>query len=124
MADSILVVIYVAASVSQVLFMLFATYDAVVIVRIVGRFWAWNLLITAFVFFAVRDFTSLASTLATPAAQLATKTDQFNITSVWPGTILNELAYATLAGSTYGLRKIFQKPTLKQPMKTAAAQRH
>jgi hypothetical protein len=121
MADPILVGIYVAASVSQVVFMLLAVYYAFAITRTVGVFWAWTLMITAFVFFAARDVTSLASVLTTPAAELTSKTDQFTITSYWPGAILNELAYGTLAASTYGLRKIFRKtPSKKQPMRVAA----
>ena len=117
MADPILVGIYVAASISQVVFMLLAVYDAFSITRMVGTFWAWTLMIAAFVFFAAHDFTSLASVLTTPAAQLATKTNQFTISSYWPGTILNELAYGTLAASTYGLRKTFRKTPVKRPVR-------
>jgi hypothetical protein len=46
--------------------------------------------------------------LATPVAGLAPKTDMFTITSYWPGVIINESAYGTLAAGIYGLSKIFK----------------
>jgi phosphoglycerol transferase MdoB-like AlkP superfamily enzyme len=122
LADSLLISIYIFASVSQVVLMLLAVSDALAIMRMVGRFWAWMLMITAFVFFALRDFTSLASVLTTPVAQLTAKTDVFTISSVWPGTILNELAYGTLAASTYGLVRVFRRESSKREDREPIAQ--
>jgi hypothetical protein len=90
MAVSVLVDLYVFFSVSQVVLMLFAVFFAYHIIRTIGTFWAWTLMVIAFGLLAVRDFTSVASVLSTPVAEIITKTEQFTITSHWPGTIINE----------------------------------
>jgi hypothetical protein len=111
MTNLALVDLYVVASVSQVVLMLFAVYYAIRIMHRIGTLWAWTLMVVAFAFLAVRDFASVASLLSTPLAQLAAKTDTFIITSYWPGTIINEVSYATLAVATYGLSGVFKAKT-------------
>lgn len=100
--------IYFFASISQVVLMVVAVYYAIHIMHKVGTFWAWTLMVVAFGVLALHDFTSAASVLSTPEAMLITKTETFTITSYWPGAILNEIAYATLAVASYGLATIFR----------------
>ena len=119
MADSTLVGLFIVLSISQVFMMLFAVYFAYQIMRKVGTFWAWTVMVIAFSLFALRDFTGVASVLSTPLDQLSAKTDVFTWSSVWPGTIINEAAYAALMIATYGLEMIFRGRTAKRQDRAA-----
>ena len=92
---------------SQVLLMVLAVYFAFHITQIIGRFWAWSFLIATFCLFAVRDASSLASLLAMSPDQLAARTEQFDLQSIWPTQLVTELAYASLAAGMFGLSRIF-----------------
>lgn len=114
MADAALVGLYLVLSVSQALAMTLSVYFAYQITRLTGTFWAWSLLIVAFGLFALRDFTSVVSIFEQPVDQLSALTDQFTLTSVWPGTIVNEAAYLSLMVATFGLNRIFTRKRLKE----------
>jgi hypothetical protein len=119
MADPILVGIYVAAPISQVVFMLLAVYDALAITRMVGTFWAWTPMITAFVLCGPRLHQSgVGPNLTGGGTGFEDRSVHHDV--LLAGYDLDELPHGTLAASTYGLRKIFRKTPVKRPARAVA----
>lgn len=114
MADTLTITLLVLSAAAQVLLMLISVYFAVRIARAVGTFWAWILVVVAFVMLTLRNLLSLALTLSLPPEQLSALIEQLGPASIWPSQIISVVGTILLVLGMYGIERIFVKPKKAQ----------
>lgn len=109
MVDTSIIAFLATSATAQVFLAGITVYFAVKITRAVGSFWAWTLIVVAFVLNTLRNVSSLALTVSLPPEQLAQLIEQLSWVAVWPSQVLNIAAAVLLAAGMFGLMRIFEK---------------
>ena len=93
----------------RIVFVGIAIYYAVRIAKSVGTFWAWSLIIAAFVLGALEYVASFVETLELPQSQLDGLVNSLGAVRIWQSLAVGSLSSLFFAFGMFGLMRVFEK---------------